>query len=105
MRRMLVSRMSRRVLAHHHIALSDAYNGRDTDDDGESHVGVIYTGLSLGKSVRKVATILREAEGSQTIWPEVVLEGHLDAKFSYIKEHLEYIVFELLKNVSCCAKT
>ncbi|VDC03594.1 unnamed protein product [Peniophora sp. CBMAI 1063] len=98
MRRMLVSRMSRRVLAHHHIALSDAYNGRDTDDAGESHVGVIYTGLSLGKSVRKVASILREAEGSQMVWPEVLLEGHLDAKFSYIKEHLEYIIFELLKN-------
>ncbi|KZV76305.1 alpha-ketoacid dehydrogenase kinase N-terminal domain-containing protein [Peniophora sp. CONT] len=98
MRRMLVSRMSRRVLAHHHIALTDAYNGRNVDDDGEGHVGVIYTGLSLGRSVRKVASILREAEGSQTVWPEVELEGHLDAKFSYIKEHLEYIIFELLKN-------
>jgi len=31
-------------------------------------------------------------------WPDVVIDGHLDTKFSYIREHLEYIVFELLKN-------
>ncbi|KAI0036852.1 alpha-ketoacid dehydrogenase kinase N-terminal domain-containing protein [Vararia minispora EC-137] len=96
MRRMLVSRMSRRVLAEHHIALSDAFNGRDHNVDGEGHVGIIYTGLNVEKSVKKCASILRPPSNVQM--PEVIIEGHLGTTFAYIREHLEYIVFELLKN-------
>jgi pyruvate dehydrogenase kinase 2/3/4 len=93
MRRMLVSRMSRRVLAEHHIALSDAFNGRESGMDEEGHVGLIYTGLSVEKSVRKCTSILRQsaqtAPGVTAGWPEVIIEGHHDTKFAYIKEHLE----------------
>ncbi|EPQ59265.1 alpha-ketoacid dehydrogenase kinase [Gloeophyllum trabeum ATCC 11539] len=106
MRRMLVSRISRRVLAEHHIALSEHFARRDSRS---GDVGIIDTGLNISESVNKCVKFLRdrrfdlEEDGvdmpdQDKEWPEVVVEGHLNAKFSYIREHLEYIVFELLKN-------
>ena len=94
MRRMLVSRMSRRVLAEHHIALSDVFNGREYGTDSEGHVGIIYTGLDVEKSVLKCASILREStqrfsSTTRAPWPEVVVDGHHGMRFPYIKEHLE----------------
>lgn len=108
MRRMLVSRISRRVLAEHHIALSDTVAGRNRVTSGEDgHVGIIYTGLNVAKSVRRCTALLHELthgsdrpfpSGHDSRWPSVIIEGHIDTQFAYIKEHLEYIVFELLKN-------
>ena len=128
MRRMLVSRISRRVLVEHHIALSDIHAGRSSDTSGEPHVGIIFTGLNVRRSIERCARLLIEkpvwmydhcgSDDDRKKWPEVVIDGHLDTKFSYIREHLEcvsylpasplvsdkylyrYIVFELLKNVS-----
>ena len=126
MRRMLVSRISRRVLAEHHIALSDFIAGRNCgSSEEERHIGVIYTGLNVEKSVRRCTALLHqlardsddpECPNSRNIrWPEVVIEGHTNTRFAYIREHLEsvlsslvltipdrlcrYIIFELLKNV------
>ena len=108
MRRMLVSRISRRVLVQHHIALSQSLAGRD-GEDGQNHVGIIYTALNARESVERCAALLRQrphdidADAAQelksVIWPEVIVDGHLETRFSYIKEHFEYMVFELLKNV------
>lgn len=94
MRRMLVSRISRRVLVEHHVALSKSFTGQDSDTDGEGHVGLIYTGLNVEKSVKKCADLLRGLPGSfenehGNVWPGVVVDGHLGTKFAYIKEHLE----------------
>ncbi|CAL1700654.1 unnamed protein product [Somion occarium] len=109
MRRMLVSRISRRVLAEHHIALSqDAKEIREGRHFSDDHVGIIQTGLNVKECIDRCTTYLRcrppdvdgdVAEGgSGADWSEVVIDGHLDTKFAYIREHLEYIVFELLKN-------
>ncbi|KAF5370133.1 hypothetical protein D9758_001021 [Tetrapyrgos nigripes] len=107
MHRMLVSRISRRVLTQHHLALSDTYMGKKSlrYTDSEPRVGIIYTGLDVRRSIEKCAKLLKRgplASESDEIengtMPEVVIEGNLDTKFSYIREHLEYIVFELLKN-------
>ncbi|KAJ8472383.1 hypothetical protein ONZ45_g16670 [Pleurotus djamor] len=108
MRRMLISRISRRVLTEHHLALSEAFTNRDQQGEGEPHVGIIFTGLNLKRSLEHCTQLLRgrpfdiESEDQPSPiakeWPEVVIEGHLDTKFSYIKEHLEYIIFEILKN-------
>lgn len=99
MRRMLVSRISRRVLAEHHIALSDTVPGRNRVTSGEEgHVGIIYTGLNVAKSVRRCAALLHQLthcsddplpSGNEMRWPGVIIEGHIDAQFAYIKEHLE----------------
>ncbi|KAH0587603.1 hypothetical protein H2248_006374 [Termitomyces sp. 'cryptogamus'] len=108
MRRMLVSRISRRVLAEHHIALSEIHAGTYSESSGEPHVGIIFTGLDVRRSVERCVRLLKarpvkfeEHLGigmSMNSWPEVIIDGHLDTKFAYIREHLEYIVFELLKN-------
>ncbi|KAJ7180133.1 branched-chain alpha-ketoacid dehydrogenase kinase [Mycena crocata] len=96
MRRMLVSRISRRVLAEHHIALSEMYSGKQTPaHHGEPHVGIIFTGLSVARCIEKCASLLRD-RGSGV--PEIIVDGHLETHFAYIKQHLEYIIFELLKN-------
>lgn len=91
---MLVSRISRRVLVEHHVALSKSFAGLDNDADGEGHVGLIYTGLNVESSVKKCADLLRGLPGeleneARDVWPEVVVDGHLGTKFAYLKEHLE----------------
>ncbi|KAF9009040.1 branched-chain alpha-ketoacid dehydrogenase [Cyathus striatus] len=107
MRRMLVSRISRRVLAEHHIALSEAFLNQGNKSPEEPHVGIIFTGLDVKRSIEKCARLARDrpfwidephVTGESHNCPEVTIDGHLETKFSYIKEHLEYIVFELLKN-------
>lgn len=121
MRRMLVSRISRRVLAQHHIALSLVFAGKSKPwNSSEPNVGIITTGLNVKASIEKCARLLRyqslDAEGNADTPVEVIVEGDIGMRFSYIREHLEcvdfvyraslrhlswlrYIVFELLKNV------
>jgi pyruvate dehydrogenase kinase 2/3/4 len=98
MQRMLSSRISRRVLAEHHIALTEAFAGRGGESaDGEPHVGIIFTGLNVKRSIDNCTTLLHERwhciedlDGLQEMeWPEVFVGGHLGTKFSYIREHLE----------------
>lgn len=125
MERMLRSRISRRVLAEQHIALSEALDDpfhffnepvlrRDDSDDSADtelngddavgdHVGIIYTRLSVASVVNKGIKLLTEMFANvQAVTPDripkVEVDGDLKARFAYIPEHLEYIVFELLKN-------
>ncbi|KAJ7638837.1 alpha-ketoacid dehydrogenase kinase N-terminal domain-containing protein [Roridomyces roridus] len=95
LRRMLISRISRRVLTEHHIALSESDGKKTAAAQGEPHVGIIFTGLNVQRCIDKCAGLVRQrGEG----WPQVIVEGHVDTTFAYIKEHLEFIIFELLKN-------
>ncbi|KAF9221992.1 alpha-ketoacid dehydrogenase kinase [Gyrodon lividus] len=108
MRRMLVSRISRRVLAEHHVALTKSLGKNSLNSHEDPHVGIIYTALNLKVSIDKCVKLLRkrpqniEDNNGECVpsrgWSEVIVDGHLDTKFAYIREHLEYILFELLKN-------
>ena len=99
MRKMLVSRISRRVLAQHHLALSSAFHGRDHDPDGGDHVGIIYTNLKVKDCIQRCVRYLAEAVDQSPEQqnprdaflrkPNVVIDGHLDTEFPYIREHLE----------------
>lgn len=100
MHRMLVSRISRRVLAEHHLALSKSFSERDKHKQatGEPHVGIIFTGLNIRRSVEHCARLLVESRlwcadplaGNEPPWqPKVEINGHVDTNFSYIREHLE----------------
>lgn len=69
-----------------------------TQDEKEPHVGIIFTGLNVKRTIERCARLLRERPASIGVeesqegegsWPEVIIDGHLDTKFSYIKEHLE----------------
>jgi pyruvate dehydrogenase kinase 2/3/4 len=103
MRRMLVSRISRRVLVEHHIALSEVHAGKQSETSDEPHVGIIFTGLNVRRSIEKCSKLLREKPvwkddhcgngNDRTKWPDVVVDGHLETKFSYIREHLECVSF------------
>jgi len=98
MRRMLISRISRRVLAEHHIALSESFSGHGKTTNGEPHVGIIFTGLNVKRSVEHCANLLNESplwsaesfgSGTHTKRAEVRIDGHLDTTFAYIREHFE----------------
>jgi pyruvate dehydrogenase kinase 2/3/4 len=97
MRRMLVSRISRRVLCEHHIALTEIFNKRRQEDSDEAQVGIIFTGMDVKRSIEKCAMLLSQKPGNldgrqfneKGKWPEVIVDGHLDTKFRYIREHFE----------------
>jgi hypothetical protein len=86
---------------------SDATTTQQQENDGE-HVGIIYTSLKVSSVVQKGIRLLTgmfkgEIEagirtGDAAVLPEIVVDGALEARFAYIPEHLEYIMFELLKN-------
>ena len=62
-------------------------------------MGIIFTGLNVKRTIERCARLLRERPASigdesdesegKEMWPEVIIDGHLDTKFSYIREHLE----------------
>ncbi|KAG8833851.1 hypothetical protein FRC17_009968 [Serendipita sp. 399] len=111
MRRMLVSRISRRVLAEHHLALTEDLMAKKTSGDNQdANVGVIFTKLSVKRCFDKFIRLLASDEtmtnrlrqdsllrGMEKL-PEIIVDGDLHTTFSYIREHLEYVILELLLN-------
>ncbi len=107
MSRMLVSRISRRVLAEHHIALTDDFikgssKGRPARGyltrNASTHVGIIQTELSPKASIERCVDLLRknpssavyrDAETPDAVCPRVVVDGHVDTTFAYIREQFE----------------
>lgn len=101
MRRMLVSRISRRVLAQHHVALSQgfqSYSGHEGKVPAGAPVGIIHTGLNIKESIERCVAYLRSRPynidqdftgATQVDWSTVVIDGQLDTTFAYIREHLE----------------
>lgn len=89
---MLRSRISRRVLAEQHINLT---NGRP------GYIGIICTNLSLADSVDLAAQRCRqvciETYGAA---PDVSVTGDAGLALAYIPAHLDYVLYELLKNAS-----
>ena len=110
---MLVSRISRRVLAEHHVALSRDFSESKSDHrsraDGKQrteNVGIISTELDMARSVRRCVELLSampervvfvgnengKGEGgadAKIQCPPVVIEGHVSTKFAYIRAHFE----------------
>ncbi|KAJ8105884.1 hypothetical protein OPT61_g9909 [Boeremia exigua] len=104
---MLRARISRRVIAEQHLALSETFNSpwhfpnAQTPHDQES-VGEIFLKCnakeiveSCGKTTQE---LVRCAYGAHVEVPEIKIYGHLEATFPYILSHLEYIIGELLRN-------
>ena len=92
-----------------------SWNSLTTNSHHPGNVGIIHTNLSVKSSIEHCVQLLKsrlhhvvdlgseyvECGGDPTeSWPTILIDGHEDTHFSYIKEHLDYIVFELLKNVS-----
>jgi len=107
MNTMLRARISRRVIAEQHLALSETYNSpwhfpsAQAPHDQEA-VGEIFLRCnakeiveSCGKTTQE---LIKRAYGEHVEIPEIKIYGHLEATFPYILSHLEYIMGELLRN-------
>ncbi|KAJ3209039.1 hypothetical protein HDU82_001513 [Entophlyctis luteolus] len=104
---MLKSRIGRRVLAEQHIALSDTYDqtggGRALIDEDDGWIGIVNTRCRAADVVDRVSIIAKRwfhdtYSKCKAEPPEILVDGHAGAVFSYIPDHIEYILFELLKN-------
>lgn len=100
-------RISRRVIAEQHLALTETFNSpwhfpdaKNTTDS--EFIGEVFLKCNAkevvercGKEVQKLA---RSAYGPDVMLPDIKLSGHQDVTFPYILSHLEYIIGELLRN-------
>ncbi|KAF9913459.1 hypothetical protein BX616_010019 [Lobosporangium transversale] len=102
MNKMLRSRISRRVLAEQHISLTANFNSPNHMMADCGYIGIIYTHCRPRDIVERTALLAaetcRQACGGTIEPPKVLLDGNIDAEFSYIPDHIEYILYELLKN-------
>ncbi|KAJ3116031.1 hypothetical protein HDU96_010569 [Phlyctochytrium bullatum] len=102
---MLRSRIGRRVLAEQHITLSAVFDGREAQEDG--WIGIVNTRCRADEVVERCASLAARlfVQSHQGLPadrrcdpPAVTLDGHASALFTYIPDHIEYIVFEILRN-------
>ncbi|KAL8718315.1 MAG: hypothetical protein Q9225_004527 [Loekoesia sp. 1 TL-2023] len=106
----VVKRISRRVIAEQHLALTETFHSlwhfpdakQQQHDPNADFVGEVFLRCNAKEVVeecsQRAKSLAREAFGSDSVLPEVKLEGHLEATFPYILSHLQYIVGELLRN-------
>ena len=87
---MLRSRITRRVMAEQHIALQQQRPG---------YVGAVATDLDLRKSIEFAAMraqqISKETYGTA---PDFAFSADVRVKIAYLPTHLDYMLFELMKN-------
>lgn len=107
---LLRSRISRRVIAEQHLALTETFHSpwhfpeakKSAMAPEDDFVGEIFLKCNAKEIIEKCAAsareLARQAYGPDVTIPEVKLQGHLETTFPYIPSHLEYIVGELLRN-------
>ncbi|WPG98329.1 Putative pyruvate dehydrogenase kinase [Acrodontium crateriforme] len=107
---LLRSRISRRVIAEQHLALTETFHapwhfpdapkppGAPEDD----FVGEIFLKCNAKEIIDKCANTARQLAakgyGPNVAIPKVIVQGHLNSTFPYIPSHLEYMIGELLRN-------
>ncbi|KAL2825983.1 branched-chain alpha-ketoacid dehydrogenase kinase [Aspergillus cavernicola] len=108
MNTLLRARISRRVIAEQHLALTETFNSpwhypgsQDRTDLNADFVGEVFLKCNAKEVVERcgklVQDMIRQSSGSEKI-PDIIVQGHLDATFPYMLSHLEYIIGELLRN-------
>lgn len=107
MNTMLRSRISRRVIAEQHLALTNTFNSPDhLSDAGSSResefIGEVFLKCNASEVITRIANgvvaLAQQAYGTDTALPNIEILGNLDVSFPYILSHLEYIIGELLRN-------
>ncbi|KAJ5050828.1 uncharacterized protein L3040_002697 [Drepanopeziza brunnea f. sp. 'multigermtubi'] len=110
MNTILRSRISRRVIAEQHLALTETFHSpwhfpdspTPTTTTQTDFVGEVFLKCSAAEVVSRCFSATRflcaSTYGSSTPLPPINLTGHLTATFPYILSHLEYIIGELLRN-------
>lgn len=102
---MLRARISRRVIAEQHLALTDTFNSpwhvpqTSSENDFVGEVLLRCNAKEIIQRCGKVAQdICRTTAGAGPVVPEIKIQGHTEATFPYVLSHLEYIIGELLRN-------
>mmetsp|Transcript_913 Transcript_913/g.2443 ORF Transcript_913/g.2443 Transcript_913/m.2443 type:complete len:544 (-) Transcript_913:136-1767(-) len=89
---MLRSRISRRVIGEQHLHLTEKRPG---------YIGIIAEALSVGDAAefaaQKTRQVCTETYGAA---PEFVVTGDRGATLPYIPEHLDYMLYEVMKNAA-----
>ncbi|KAM7196422.1 pyruvate dehydrogenase kinase [Rhypophila sp. PSN 637] len=106
MNTILRSRISRRVIAEQHLALTDTFHAPWFSPGAKlaesEFIGEVFLKCIAKEVVERCGMAIKEitqrAYGPSVQMPEIKIEGHLDASFPYILSHLEYIIGELLRN-------
>lgn len=89
---MLRSRVSRRVLAEHHIGLASPRPG---------HVGAVCAAVDLADAVHHAAARTRQAcVEAYGVAPSVVVDAPAAPAIPHIPAHVDYCLHELLKNAA-----
>ncbi|KAG6891152.1 hypothetical protein C0992_010140 [Termitomyces sp. T32_za158] len=92
----IMNRISVRLIAEQHIALSQALENPDAD---ASHVGVVDLRCSPKAMIKMCGSFVSElCEATFGASPPLVIDGYTDATFAYVPVHLEYMLTEILKN-------
>jgi pyruvate dehydrogenase kinase 2/3/4 len=107
---LLRSRISRRVIAEQHLALTETFHApwhfpnssKSLTAPEDDFVGEIFLRCNAKEIVEQCAatarSLMSQAYGPEVTIPEVVVKGHLDTTFPYIPSHIEYMIGELLRN-------
>ncbi|KAJ5223703.1 Pyruvate dehydrogenase kinase [Penicillium chermesinum] len=108
MNTLLRARISRRVIAEQHLALTETFNSpwhfpdsQERTDMNSDFVGEVFLKCNAKEVVEhcgKVAQELMRKTSQSAQIPAITVQGHLTATFPYILSHLEYIVGELMRN-------
>ena len=109
MNTILKSRISRRVIAEQHLALTEAFSSQRSLVESDDSFGPSNDFLSevlLRCHSRDVLEyceaitkqVAKQAYAPDEQIPEIRMIGDLGSRFSYVHSHLEYIIGELLRN-------
>ncbi|KAH6696854.1 branched-chain alpha-ketoacid dehydrogenase [Plectosphaerella plurivora] len=106
MNTILRSRISRRVIAEQHLALTETFNSpwfspgaklSESEFIGEIFIKCVAKDV-ISRCSSAVHKLARSTYGPSAQIPEIKVNGHLEASFPFILSHIEYIVGELLRN-------
>ena len=102
---MLRARISRRVIAEQHLALTETFNSPwhvPQPSSENEFVGEVLLRCNAKEIIERVGKftqdICKSSAGADPMVPEIKIQGHINATFPYVLSHLEYIIGELLRN-------
>lgn len=100
-----MQRISRRVIAEQHLALTETFNSpwHIPQPSAESDfVGEVLLRCNATEVLKRCGefaqNLARKSFESSRPIPEIKIQGHLEATFPYVLSHLEYIAGELFRN-------
>lgn len=92
----LQSRLSRRVLAEQHIALTKAFSSTPN----KNLIGIVNNSCDAYSIIKNCVTYCDSMfmDTFDRLPPKVVIDGVLNATFVFIPQHIETVLIELIKN-------